>query len=587
MSDNIVNKLSKLDLDNDLEDDQLEMLQEKCGIFGCIANGEWPTPLDVAHIICLGLVGLQHRGQESAGIVTCKWTHEPFSVHRGMGLVSQVFNEPIMMTLKGNLGIGHNRYSTAGGADNIQLAQPFVVHTSYGAIAMAHNGELVNSQTLRERILRNGVGLTTGSDSELITQALSMEPPQQFKQFNYERSNSVNNCDKCSVDHNGHTEHKQSAINPYAQSHMSQKDSDFVARILHLMSLTPLSYSLIVMWDECIYAIRDPFGNRPLCLGALVSSTNQLSTQGLPNKVDGWVVSSESCSFPSVCAKLYRDVLPGEIVKLEKNRKPKTLAIVPRPEAAPPAFCIFEYVYFARPDSMMEGQTVYTVRMKCGQQLAIEAPVNPITNGLTNGETDLGFASDDLIVAPVPETAIPAALGYAQQAKLPYVEVFCKNRYVGRSFIQPSIKLRRLAVAKKFGPLSQNFIGKSIILIEDSIVRGTTIGQLIRLLKDAGAKEVHIRIASPALHFPCYMGINIPTKEELVANHLKAEQLAQTLGAASLVYLSLDGLKKSVQSGIRDEMLKTDPEWEESDLQERIGHCTACLTGQYPVKLSF
>ncbi|CAG2116295.1 unnamed protein product [Medioppia subpectinata] len=237
---------------------------------------------------------------------------------------------------------------------------------------------------------------------------------------------------------------------------------------------------------------------------------------------------------------------------------------------------------------MMEGQMVYSVRQKCGRQLAIEAPVVQTegpSNGITNGEPS--FAASDLIVSAAPETSIPAALGYAQQANLPYVEVFCKNRYIGRSFIQPSIKLRRLAVAKKFGPLSQNFIGKSIILVDDSLVRGTTIGQLIRLLKDAGAKEVHIRIASPPLHFPCYMGINIPTKEELVANHLKAEQLAQTLGAASLVYLSVDGLKKSVQSGIRDQLLKEDPNYEEDDLVERIGHCTACLTGQYPVKLSF
>lgn len=565
----------------DTDEDGLEYLQDKCGIFGCIANGEWPTNLDVAHIICLGLVGLQHRGQESAGIITCKWTHEPLSVHRGIGLVSQVFNEPIMMTLKGNLGIGHTRYSTMGGADNVGLVQPFMVHTSYGTIAVAHNGELVNSNRLRERILANGVGLSTGSDSELITQALSMEPPEQFKQdyinnkfkmMNVQGGQTVNG-------HNGHDLEDALTVNhssPYA-TRLSEKESNFVARILHLMSLTPLSYSLVILYDECIYAIRDPFGNRPLCIGALVPPNTAHGVENLNiNNVDGWVISSESCSFPSVCAQIFRDVMPGEIVKLEKYKMPRTLAMVTRPDNAPPAFCIFEYVYFARPDSMFEGQMVYSVRQTCGRQLAIEAPVTQSDGNMS-----------DFIVAAVPESAIPAALGYALESKLPYVEVFCRNRYVGRSFIQPSMRLRRLAVAKKFGPLAQNFAGKSIILIDDSIVRGTTIGQLIRLLKDAGAKEVHIRIASPALHFPCYMGINIPTKEELIANHLKADQLAQQLGAASLVYLSVDGLKKSVQTSIKDKIIKKNANVSEEQLRNQVGHCTACLTGQYPVKLNF
>ncbi|XP_075588046.1 amidophosphoribosyltransferase-like isoform X2 [Dermatophagoides farinae] len=505
-----------------------------------------------------------------------------------------------MMSLKGNLGIGHTRYSTMGGADNVQLVQPFMVHTSYGTIAVAHNGELVNSNRLRERILANGVGLSTGSDSELITQALSMEPPEQFKQeylmLRYKMPNRMSSPQISMT--NGHSEHHHNpiSVDPNSDtesidsksmypskfatqfSHDSDKEANFVARILHLMSLTPLSYSLTILFDECIYAIRDPFGNRPLCLGALVPPNTPLGKMENFDNVDGWVVSSESCSFPSVCARIVRDVMPGEIVKLEQHKPPQTLAIVPRPDNAPPAFCIFEYVYFARPDSMMEGQMVYSVRRKCGQQLAIEAPVVRASND-----------NSDLIVAAVPESSIPAALGYSQEAKLPYIEVFCKNRYVGRSFIQPSMRLRRLAVAKKFGPLSLNFIGKSIILIDDSIVRGTTIGQLIRLLKDAGAKEVHIRIASPALHFPCYMGINIPTKEELIANHFQADQLAQQVGAASLVYLSVDGLRKSVQTGIKEHIIMNNPNKTVSkeELRNQIGHCTACLTGQYPVKLSF
>jgi amidophosphoribosyltransferase len=243
--------------------------------------------------------------------------------------------------------------------------------------------------------------------------------------------------------------------------------------------------------------------------------------------------------------------------------------------------CIFEYVYFARPDSIIEGQMVYGVRKRCGELLAGEAPIighDPTRDG-------------ELIVSPVPESAIPAALGFAAASGLRYTEVFCKNRYVGRTFIQPSARLRRLGVAKKFGPLIENFRGKSIVLVDDSIVRGTTIGQLVRLLKDAGALQVHIRVASPPLHHPCYMGINIPTAEELIANHLSPEKLASTLGAASLVHLSVEGLKTSVQSGIRE----AQRQWPRSTANDQVreatshavGHCTACLTGEYPVELEF
>lgn len=281
-------------------------------------------------------------------------------------------------------------------------------------------------------------------------------------------------------------------------------------------------------------------------------------------------------------------------------------------------------MYFARPDSILEKQTIYAVRMKCGRRLAIESPATTATSDLA-----------EFIVAPVPESSIPAALGYASESGIPYVEVFCKNRYVGRTFIQPSTRLRRLGVAKKFGPLTENCVGKSIILIDDSIVRGTTIGQLVRLLKEAGAKEVHIRIASPPLHFPCYMGINIPTKEELIANHLTPDEFALNLGAASLRYLSIDGLKESVQSGIIDKLkleksrsigpiykavvphadtttalnnnntslIKTldinnkptigQPQPQDNglltdkEIQSKVGHCLACLTGEYPVELEF
>ncbi|KAK8767957.1 hypothetical protein V5799_005263 [Amblyomma americanum] len=498
--------------------DEEHELREACGVFGCIASGEWPSNLDVSHIICLGLVALQHRGQESAGIVTSQGENlKKFAVHRGMGLVSNVFNEDSMTKLKGNLGVGHTRYSTTGGSEH-ELAQPFVVHTNHGLLAIAHNGELVNALALRRKILNNGVGLTTGSDSELIMQILSQPPPTGEE----------------------------------------EDGPNWPARIRHLMSLTPTAYSLIMMYDDTIYAVRDPFGNRPLSIGVLVPPSGIKNQSNPQFEYEGWVVSSESCAFKSVSGVLYREVLPGEIVEITKHG-PKSICVVPRPYTAPPAFCIFEYVYFARPDSIFEGQMVYSVRRECGKQLAREAPV----------EAD--------IVSTVPESATPAALGFSEMTGIPYAEVLCKNRYVGRTFIQPSTRLRQLGVAKKFGPLSDNFNGKRIILIDDSIVRGTTVGSIIKLLKEAGAKEVHIRIASPPLRHPCYMGINIPTREELIANTLNAKQLAETLGAASLVYLSVEGLTTAVQRGIP----------RPNGGSREVGHCTACLTGNYPVQLEW
>lgn len=373
------------------------------------------------------------------------------------------------------------------------------------------------------------------------------------------------------------------------------------------------------MYNECLYATRDCFGNRPLSIGMLTQLPgDKPGDPSLPFnvidqcQVEGWCISSESCPFPSIHAELKRDVEPGEIIKFQRDQMPKTLAKMPRPpECESPSFCIFEYVYFARPDSIIERQAVYTVRKRCGERLAEESPA------VTNDEDKKNF-----VVSPVPESSIPAALGYSHRSGIPYVEAFSKNRYVGRTFIQPSTRLRKLGVAKKFGPLSENFKGKSIILIDDSIVRGITIGQLVRLLRDAGAKEVHIRIASPPLHHPCYMGINIPTREELIANTLTPEQLALTLGAASVKYLSVEGLRESVQFGIKqkieadrankiklpevgnndmgfknrihrepsnlaghDDSSGNSNEFPtlEDEIRHKVGHCDACLTGRYPV----
>ncbi|KAF5900523.1 amidophosphoribosyltransferase-like, partial [Clarias magur] len=404
-----------------------------------------------------------------------------------MGLVSTAFKPEDLLKLRyGNLGIGHTRYSTTGMSE-LQNCQPFVVDTLHGKIAVAHNGELVNAAALRKKagffiylfflsyygglvnaqgVMRHGVGLSTSSDSELITQLLCLTPP------------------------------------------MEEVDTpDWVARIKNLMTETPTSYSLLIMHKDVIYAVRDPYGNRPLSIGQLVPISKLHSNGNGEGHTEGWVVSSESCSFQSIGAKYYREVQPGEIVQISKHGI-QSLNIIPRPEGDPPAFCIFEYVYFARPDSIFEGQMVYSVRQRCGRQLAIEAP------------------TDADVVSTVPESATPAALGYAEMSGLPYVEVLCKNRYVGRTFIQPNTRLRQLGVAKKFGALTDNFAGKRVVLVDDSIVRGNTISPIIKLLKEAGATEVHIRVASPPIRFPCYMGINIPTKEELIANRPEFKDIA-------------------------------------------------------------
>lgn len=279
---------------------------------------------------------------------------------------------------------------------------------------------------------------------------------------------------------------------------------------------------------------------------------NGCAKNGVDDRAEGWVVSSESCGFLSIGARYVREVLPGEIIEMSRHGI-RTVDVVERPADKQQAFCIFEYVYFARADSIFEGQMVYSARMQCGRMLARESAV------------------DADIVSSVPESGTAAAHGYARQSGIPFMEVLCKNRYVGRTFIQPSTRLRQLGVAKKFGALSENVRGKRIVLIDDSIVRGNTIGPIIKLLRDAGAAEVHIRIASPPLKYPCYMGINIPTREELIANKMDSFKLAEHVGADSLEYLSVEGLVSAVHYN-----MKTNP----SD--GLGGHCTACLTGEYP-----
>ncbi|KAG8236560.1 hypothetical protein J437_LFUL017016 [Ladona fulva] len=411
-----------------------------------------------------------------------------------------------MTKFTGNLGIGHTRYSTSAASEEVNC-QPFVVHTAHGALAVAHNGELVNCSSLRKMVLGRGVGLSTHSDSELITQALCLNPP-------------------------------------YGEEEDGQPD--WPARIKHLVDLAPLSYSLVIMTGDRIYGVRDPYGNRPLCIGRILPpkvfhepgsfNINGGGDNTSDEEVEGWVISSESCGFLSIGARYMREVAPGEIVEMTRDGVRKVCVVLP-PETKKTAFCIFEYVYFARSDSIFEGQMVYSVRMQCGRVLAREAYI------------------DADLVSSVPESGTAAAHGFSQESKIPFAEVLCKNRYVGRTFIQPSTRLRQLGVAKKFGAISGNVFGKRIILIDDSIV--------------------HVRVASPPLLYPCYMGINIPTREELIANRLTPEKLAEYVGADTLEYLSVDGLEAAVRHGMKG---KDDPS---------AGHCTACLTGLYPEKLEW
>lgn len=493
-------------------DPELAEMHDHCGVFALYSTpgAEEDVPVLVSHTISLGLLALQHRGQESAGIATHDGSTKDFIHHKGMGLVSSAFDEHTLERLSGSMGIGHTRYATAG-ASSLMNAQPFLLRTLQGMIAVAHNGQLVNARELGRHVMSHGVGMVSTTDSEIIAQVLCAPAPAPS------------------------TEHIHGL--------------DLTARLRAFMAMAKTSYSLAVMTQTAIYAVRDPFGNRPLSIGQMRDTKHPV-----------WVVSSETCAFSAVGADFVREVLPGEIVRIDASGV-VSQGIVPRPVKAtqkvppPPALCIFEYVYFSRADSVMEGQMVHSVRQRCGAQLAKESPV----------EAD--------IVSTVPTSATAAALGYAKQAGIPYNEVLNKNYYIGRTFIQPDVRSRELGVKKKFSPLTENIVGKRIVIIDDSIVRGTTMAPIIAMLRNAGASEVHIRVASPPLKHICNMGINIPTEDELIANQMTEDEMARKFGADSLKYLSIEGLVQAVNDGI--------------DKDKERGHCTACLTGKYPVELEW
>ncbi len=466
---------------------------DACGVFGVYAPGR-----DVARMTFFGLYALQHRGQESAGIVTSDG-RSAYS-HKAMGLVSQVFNEGNLSPLEGHLAIGHTRYSTTG-SSHIRNAQPTLIETMYGPLAVAHNGNLTNALELRQRLLERGVGLSSTSDTELITQILAA-PPEVWA---------------------------HDILNTIPDDPHSDR---WMLRIRALMEIAEGAYSLVILTDNAVYAVRDPLGLRPLCLGQVD---------------EGYVVASETCALMTIGAKFVRELEPGEIVRLDREGVSSVIG----KQAATRALCVFEYVYFARPDSVMGGEMIHQIRQEMGRQLAIEAP------------------ADADIVVGVPDSATPHAIGYAQQIGLPYTEGLTKNRYIGRTFIQPDDNLRQQGIHLKYNTLTANLVGKRVILIDDSIVRGNTAGPMVQLLRDSGAKEVHLRVSSPPVKHPCFMGVDMATYRELIAHRYDIPSISEKIGADSLDYLTLPGMMSAIR-----EVVGSD-----------AGYCTACFSGVYPIKI--
>ena len=506
-------------------------LADACGVFGLVLTKKGrEEKLDPGRLVYLGLERLQHRGTESSGIVGSTGHSDQFHITKGLGLVRDVFTLPDLQGFHDSrVLLGHNRYSTAGLKDAINAVQPFVVHTTRGVIAIAHNGELVNKAQLRQEVLSRGVGLSTDTDSELIAQILSSllaDAPTNGHS-------------------NGHS-------HPHPQPQQWSKLGDAMLSLIESGRLS-LSYSLLLMNQNRLFAVRDPHGNRPLALAEIRDTHGDLLAL---------VAASESCAFGALSSpgryecRLTREVERGEVVELRQDGASisRIAAVTAKTRAS---LCLFEYVYFARPSSVIQGVEVQAVRTASGRMLAREAPV----------------AGADL-VSTVPDSSLPAALGFAQEAGLPFGYALDKNGYVGRTFIQPSEKLRQGAVLRKFNVAAETVSGKSLVLVDDSIVRGNTMRPIVRLLKEAGAREVHIRLASPPIKSPCYYGINIPARQELIAARLSLDQIRDHIGADSVAYLSLDGLKAAVQEASGS-----------NSGHHSASLCTGCLNQHYPSRV--
>lgn len=457
-------------------------MREACAVFGVFAPGE-----KVANMTYFALFTLQHRGQESSGIAVSNGN--TIEVYKEMGLVAQVFNEDILQRLNGHIAVGHNRYSTTG-RSTIQNAQPLILKTHLGPVALAHNGNLVNYQALRDRLAALGLSFQTTSDSEIIGKLFSIAKGETLE----------------------------------------EKLADAVAPLAG-------AYSVVLSTKNALIGFRDPLGIRPLCIGRLSK-----------NAGEGWVISSESCALQTVGADFVREVEPGEAIIVDANGM-RSARIAP---ARRGAACIFEYIYFMRPDSVFGGEQVYGTRFRMGMELARQSPV----------EADG--------VMPIPDSSVPAAIGYADESGIPFFEGLIKNRYIARTFIQPEERLRRMGIRLKFHPLREHLDGKRVVVVDDSIVRGHTTKAIVALLKECGAKEVHLRITAPPIRHPCNLGIDMATYEELIANNKSVEEIRAYLGADSLHYLSIEGLLRAVQNSDAPD-----------GLTKRF--CAACLTGNYPV----
>ena len=447
-------------------------MHESCGVFGIYAPKE-----DVARLTFFALFALQHRGQESSGIATADGRR--IRLHTGMGLVSQVFNEEVLGRLPGIIAIGHNRYSTTG-TSRIVNAQPMMWDAPFGQIALAHNGDIVNADSLRQELVEQGYSFSTSTDSEVIACLIATSPGETWPE-----------------------------------------------KITHTMRRLQGAYSLVILTSKELMAVRDPLGVRPLCLG----------------RINGdWVIASESCALDHIGADFLREVEPGEIVVINDKGLSNFKAIKRKRNA----LCIFEYIYFARPDSVINGCLLYQARENMGKRLAQEYPV------------------DADMVTGVPDSATVAAIGYAQEAGIPFKEVLLKNRYVGRTFIAPDQRIRDLGVQLKFNPMPEILNGKRLVVVDDSIVRGTTTPHVVSLLRRAGVKEVHLRICAPPIRHPCFLGVDMATQWELIAAQKSVPEIKDYLKVDSLGYISLEGLIQSV-------------DLPQSDF------CLACFTGEYPI----
>jgi len=447
-----------------------DKLHEECGVFGIYGHS------DAANLTYLGLYALQHRGQESAGIVSTDGKR--LYSEKAMGLVADIFTEDRIKKLSGHAAIGHNRYSTTGESIAINI-QPIIVNFALGGLAIAHNGNLVNSGILKDELEAYGSIFQSTMDSEVI-------------------------------------------IHLIAQSRMATLHE----RIVDALNLVQGSYSLLLITQDEMIAVRDPHGFRPFSLGELNGA---------------FVVASETCAFDLIEASYIRDIEPGEMVVINSKGIHSSFPFKP----AEPSHCIFEFIYFARPDSMVFSQNVYSIRKEFGRQLARE----------TNVPAD--------VVIPVPDSGVPAALGYAEETGIPIDTGLIRNHYVGRTFIEPRQSIRHFGVKIKLNPVRDVLKGKRVVVVDDSIVRGTTSKKIVKMIRSAGAEEVHVRVSSPPTSYPCFYGIDTPTRQELIASSHSIEEIKKYLTADSLGYISLEGLQKVVP--------------------HRLNFCAACFDGCYPV----